>query len=132
MIHPENGDVRVILGGEPCTIRFGWRAIRALKDEFGDRFDEKLAEASLDLDVQTLAKILVIGLEHHHPDQFSEERIMELSPPLVEITGAIHKAAKLAFYGDGEVTENPTLAKRVRLAWKILFAPPEEWPIDMA
>jgi hypothetical protein len=119
----------VSLGGKKCLLVFDWAAQQRLANEIGGGWTAIVSDAIEGNDVAKLAKILEIGLDKHQPGEWSAEKILALSPPLQYVGTAIIQAVNIAYWGksDGPKTERPTLAKRIQLATRILFATHSSW-----
>jgi hypothetical protein len=89
------GETTVSLGGRDLVLVYDWRAVSALKVALrgADVF-----EALAGNDPETLAAIVAIGLQRHHPGMTAAE-ILDASPPLIRTTHAAVRALNRAFWG---------------------------------
>lgn len=98
----------VDIGGKRLRLQFDWRALGAIKTAFGSAEIGDLLRGDRP---EALASMLAIGLARHHPEQWTVERILDASPPVVPVVDALTKAINAAYYGpDGppsEVSQNP-------------------------
>lgn len=102
-------DVAINIDGVGHVIHFDWLAIQRLRTDYGVDFEEKIAEAELSFDMETLAKVLAVGLARHHDGEITPEAIMRNPPPIVGAVQAVTEALNLAFHGAKEAPpENPT------------------------
>lgn len=97
----------VEIGGKTLTLQFDWRAMAAVKTQFGGA---SLGELIRGDDPDALAKMLAIGLAKHHPD-WTAERILDVSPPIVPVVEAVTIALNATHYGPSgpptDITANP-------------------------
>ena len=100
-----HGDVFMAIDNHRVMVRFDWRAIGRLIAEIGPDFDQQIAEASAGYNAPVIAQVLTIGLEHGQPGQFPFEKIMDLSPPLMNAIEAINNGMMVAFYGSTDVPD---------------------------
>jgi hypothetical protein len=82
----------VEIDGKKVGIRFTWRQLALVEEEFGDSPNLFKHE--------TLAKIASIGIDK---PEWTPERIMEASPPMVPFVRAVDEAIKQAYFGSEEV-----------------------------
>ena len=101
------GDIKLQLGDQLVKVCFDWEAIGCLVNRIGKDFDSQLTRASVEYDLDIYAKALQIGLEKHHPGQYTIERIFELSPPIAPAMEAVQQALTVAFHGTLEVPGQP-------------------------
>ena len=93
------------IGHKKVTVYYNWQGIKQIQDELGKDFEEKIAQACLDTDLETLSKVLAIGTE------FTAEEIQKASPPVLEVIEGITRAINFAFHGTEEpVPVNPLKA----------------------
>ena len=93
------------VGHKKVTVYYNWAGIKQIQEELGQDFEEKIAQACLDTDLDTLSKVLAIGTG------FTAEEIQKASPPVVEVIEGITRAINYAFHGTEEpVPVNPLLA----------------------
>jgi len=115
MANPHRGEVELTAGEKTLKLVFDWNAIAVLQDEFGE--DETFEK----LKVKTLARLLEIGCQKHHPEMTADE-IMDLSPEIPAAMEAVQKALLLGWGGpdalveseEVEETENPPKAGRAK------------------
>jgi hypothetical protein len=103
------GEVSIVIDGKPRTVIFDWDAIARLKNALGTDFDGKIAQAGSELDMETLAVALSVGLQRGWP-KVSPTVVQAQSPPVVEVIRVLGDALNLAFYGNTEAppaTVNP-------------------------
>jgi len=97
----------VEIAGRRLTVQFDWRALGAVKTEFGGTELGSLIRGD---DPQALAKMLAIGLAKHHRD-WTVERILDASPPIMPTVDALTAALNAAYYGPegppSDITANP-------------------------
>jgi len=86
------GERVVDIGGEAVTLRYTWRQLAKVEAEFGD--------APNLFKVETLARVAAIGIDR---PEWTPERIIELSPPMVPFIRAVDEAVKLAYFGNEAV-----------------------------
>ncbi len=101
-----NGKYTVEIDGRSYTMRFSWDALSEVMERFGD--------APNLFNVKTVAAVAALGLREHHPE-ITEQRLLELSPPLVPLANATQKALHFAYFGNTEPleTEKKTALQRV-------------------
>ena len=117
LVNPHKSEVGLVLDGEQYILRFSWDGLARLDDEFGSRYDRVITEAATAGNVRVLAKVLAVGLE----PPLTPERIMELSPPVEEVSRSILTALSSAVWGkagppvseeeDEKGAENPQIRK---------------------
>ena len=89
-MNPVMGEKVISLDGKRLTLRYTWRAIAEVEAKHGDM--PNLFEA------ETVASIASIGLSDKYPE-YTAERIMELSPPLIPFARAVQEALQWAYFG---------------------------------
>jgi hypothetical protein len=108
----------VEIAGKTLVMQFDWRALGAVKTAFGGAALGDLIRGD---DPEALAKMLAIGLAKRHPE-WTVERILDASPPVMPVVDAITIALNAAYYGPSGppkgVTQNPLR----RIARKMLSA----------
>lgn len=105
-VNPYRGEAALVIGGEAHTVFFGWGGIAALRSEFGENFDVAITQAIAAQDLETIAKVLAVGLRQSWPGVTSEA-IMDASPPIAKSIEAVMLAWKRTFQGDEEVRDEP-------------------------
>ena len=115
------GQVYVEIGGEQNELKFSWDVIAKLQSKFGLQYNKVLSEAIEQQDVKKLATIISIGTG------LSAKKIMDDSPPILQMAKSVLIAIDYAYYGpDGpteeEDSENPQKAWIVTL-WRRLTKP---------
>lgn len=121
----DNGEIILKIGDSDYILRYDYKAIAMLNEEFGKPYEAGLSKMCIEKDVMSLAKAVEIGLQRFHKDSLSLDEIVDLSPPLIPVINAINKAHNLAQFGNAEglpEDENPTMLDRIKIAWKILFS----------
>ena len=92
------------IGHKKVTVYYNWAGIKRIQDELGLDFEEKIAQACLDTDLEMLSKILAIGTE------FTAEEIQKVSPPVLDVIEGITRAINYAFHGvEVPVPVNPLM-----------------------
>lgn len=114
------GEVPIDIGDRHLTLRYNMTAIAALKESFGDQAHVVLNNACSSCDVKVLATGIAIGLERNHPGEFTQEKVLELSPPVRPSQQAVYEALMAGWYGGEGPPEldavDPTkrLGKRIK------------------
>lgn len=121
------GDIVIEMDRKKYVLRYDWEAVGKLITDLGPDFDEKIAKATIQMDLSVIAETLVIGLQRHHPGKLTAKDIIGLSPPIVSTTDAVNKAISLAFYGTTEAPKvrNPMMEKILKLV-RIFSKKPEQ------
>ena len=102
-MNPVTGEKAVVIGGQPCAMRFTWRALAEIESRFGDNPNLFNAEV--------VAAVAAAGLRDRHPD-LTAERIMDLSPPLIPFARDVQQALRWAYFGPEDVPEGSTGVKK--------------------
>ena len=89
-MNPITGEKVISLDGKRMVLRYTWRAIAEVEAKHGDK--PELFEAG------TVASIAAIALREKHPE-YTAERIMELSPPLIPFARDVQEALQWAYFG---------------------------------
>lgn len=89
------GDVELTLGDAVVKLRYDYAAIAAMQTNLGGVI---LQDIFKDPNPALVAKMLVAGLQKHHPE-ITVEQVMEISPPIVPTLQVIDKALTVAYYG---------------------------------
>jgi hypothetical protein len=88
------GEVVVSIGGRDLTMCLDWRALSAIKSQFGDDLFTRLTG----LDLEVLADVLVIAFSKKHND-VTRDFIIDASPPVMAIVEALDHAVTFAYLG---------------------------------
>lgn len=105
---PHTGEVFVdVQEVGSVRLRFDWRAIAALRGEYGEEWEPTVSEHLSAPNTTEIAKILAICSNR------GEDWWLERSPPLIPTAHAVQRALHLAFFGPGGAAENPHLARRL-------------------
>ena len=89
------GDIDFVLGGEPVKLRYDYAAIASMQSNLGNAI---LQDIFKDPNPELVAKMLIAGLQKHHP-AITLDRIMEFSPPILPTLQVIDAALTVAYYG---------------------------------
>jgi hypothetical protein len=108
----------VAIEGKELILRFDWRALGAVKTEFGTAALGDLIRGD---DPHALAKMLAIGLAKRHPE-WTVERILDASPPVMPTVDALTAALNAAYFGPGGAPEAVTANPLRRIAKMLLSA----------
>lgn len=103
--------MKIDINGEKVNIRFTWRQLAQIEEEFGD--SPNLFKQEI------LARVASIGIDK---PEWTPERIIEESPPLVPFIKAVDAAIKHAYFGGEEVpkeTEKKSLPRVAGLCRRI-------------
>ncbi len=93
------------IGHRKVVVYYNWAGIKRIQDELGLDFEEKIAQACLDTDLETLSKVLAIGTG------LTVAEIQKASPPVLDVIEGITRAINLAFHGTEEpVPVNPLIS----------------------
>lgn len=90
------GEVTLSHDGVTLTLHLDWRALGAARTRFGGR---ALLDI-LDGDPAEIAELLAIAVQRHHPD-WTAERIIEWSPPIILTGQALLAVLNYANWGPG-------------------------------
>ena len=96
-MNPITGESQVVIGGKEYTIRFDWSCLAEIESAHGDNpnfFNPKI-----------VADIAAIGMKKKHPEM-TEEKILELSPPLMPFATAVQRAMRFAYFGNEAIPED--------------------------
>lgn len=96
--NPLRGEGSIVLEGKSFPLRYSWTALAELHAKFPNGFALN--------NPAVLAEVLALGLRHADPDM-TPEKLMEMSPPLIDAIDAANRAIAAAYYGDKEPPENP-------------------------
>ncbi len=105
-MNPVMGEKVVSLDGKRLTLRFTWRAIAEIEAKHGDMPNV--------MDAEVVASVAAIGLREKYPE-YTAERIMELSPPLIPFAVAVQEALQWAYFGKEIPPEAAEGQKKSRL-----------------
>lgn len=93
------------------VIRFNHDALARVRDVLGPEWDKVLSDAMLTHDMETIDKVVAIGLGK------SFEEVWAFSPPVVPTIEAVMVALNLAFHGQREAPrdadENPPVLQGI-------------------
>lgn len=106
-----SGDVEIVINGDKYTLRADWAAIAKAQEALED---PNVLQRLFNLNTVQLAHVTAALLSHHHP-AITHEKVMELSPTLVDLMAALNKAILYAYTGaDGvkEVEEGASAKKK--------------------
>jgi hypothetical protein len=93
---PVTGHLEIDVFGNRLTMRYTWKAIAEIEAKYGD--------APNLFDPDTIAHVAAAGLKDSHPE-YTAERILELSPPLVPFARAVQDALHMAYFGTESIPE---------------------------
>jgi hypothetical protein len=93
-MNPIKGEIDVDMWGRRYTMQFDWSALAEVSAMHGD------SPNLFSPDV--VASVAAIGFKRHHPD-ITEEKIKELSPPLVPFARVVQTALQYAYFGLEEI-----------------------------
>ena len=89
-MNPITGEKAISLDGKKMVLRYTWRAIAEVETKHGDMPNM--------FDAEVVASVAAIGLQGKHPE-YTAERIMDLSPPLIPFAKAVQEALQWAYFG---------------------------------
>ena len=89
-MNPVMGEKVVSLDGKQLTLRYTWRAIAEIEEKHGDMPNL--------FDAEVVASVAAIGLRDKAPE-YTPERIMDLSPPLIPFAKDVQEALQWAYFG---------------------------------
>lgn len=95
----------VTIDGERLELRFTWKALATIEQEFGD--NPNLFDASV------LARFLELGIKR---PEWTADRITALSPPMLPMVKAVQEAIQFAYFGNEGQTGNEAEKKSRRRA----------------
>lgn len=101
-MNPITGEKVITINGERLTLRYTWKAIAEIEARYGDVPDLFKPE--------TVADVAAAGLREKHPE-YTAERIMELSPPLVPLARDVQLALQWAYFGAEAIPEKQEVKK---------------------
>lgn len=90
----QTGEYETTLDGKPVTLVFDWRAQSRAQAAHGPDVFKKL----FDLGPDAVASVMAIGLKAMNPE-WTKEKILDLSPPLIPVIKDIDKALGIAYFG---------------------------------
>jgi hypothetical protein len=102
-----DGKLKVNIGRVQGTLLFNWQALAEVESEFGETPNFFKSEVT--------AKIAEFGFKATNPE-LTQDRIMELSPPLVPFISAVQSALNSAYYG---TDPEPKKSKKKILVWVV-------------
>ncbi|MFA5436286.1 MAG: hypothetical protein WC372_09655 [Candidatus Neomarinimicrobiota bacterium] len=79
----------VEINGKKVSMKFTWRQLAQVEEEFGD-------SPNL-FNYEILARVAAIGIDK---PEWTPERIIEASPPMVPFIRAVDEAVKKAYFGN--------------------------------
>lgn len=124
MANAHRGEVDIRIGERVAVLRFGWAAIAEIQNAFGKDFEVVFGSAILEMNVDVLSQILVIGLKEKWPE-VTQQEIIAASPPLAKVTQAVQLALRYAFHGTeedpAEPDKNPPQGRLKRALRKMLW-----------
>ena len=89
-MNPITGEKVIRLDGKRVVLRYTWRAIAEIEAKHGDMPNM--------FDAEVVASVAAIGLKDKYPE-YTAERIMELSPPLIPFAKNVQEALQWAYFG---------------------------------
>jgi hypothetical protein len=104
-MNPVTGEKIVTIGGESLTMRFTWKALAEISAKYGD--NPNLFEP------ETVAYVGSAGLREHHPEM-TQEKIMQLSPPLIPFAKDVQTALQWAYFGTEAIPDDEPTEKKSR------------------
>lgn len=135
--NPIQGESPLVLDGVPYTLVYDWRALARMAHAVG-------ANANL-FDLDTLATVIVIGLEKCH-GSIAPDLLFDASPPLSVPINGFNNALQMAYYGhrmpplsedgntnsetvsgDKDVDRIEQIAKAFGVAYRVGVRPGEFW-----
>lgn len=84
-------------------IRFTWAALAEISEKYGD--NPNLFEP------ETVAFVGAAGMRENHPEM-TQEKIMELSPPLIPFANDVQQALTWAYFGSDKIPEDDGSKKK--------------------
>jgi len=108
------GDTSIEIGGKTYTLVYDWRALARIQTEHEGEDAGALIGKAQNGNVEVLASVLVAGLARHHPEM-DADAVMDASPPLIPIVGAMAKALNRAYLGTDlpdEADEKPAKKRK--------------------
>ena len=102
-MNPITGEKVITINGERLTLRYTWKAIAEIEAKYGDNPNLFAPE--------TVADVAAAGLRDRHPD-YTPDRIMELSPPLVPLAKDVQEALRWAYFGTEEIPQEAGEVKK--------------------
>lgn len=100
------GIVELKIEGKSCKIIFDWEAIGYIQSEWPDKTLKEIDSSK----IGNCCKLLAFGLRKHHPE-YTEEKLKEISPPILASSAAVNSALLYAYYGAEKIEELQLLAK---------------------
>lgn len=98
-----NGRHVIYIYGQPYVLRYTWGAIAEVLEKYGEKPNF--------LDPRNLASIAAIGMREHHPDM-TEDKIMQISPPLIPFARSVQDALHYAYFGPEQAPAEAEEAKK--------------------
>jgi hypothetical protein len=89
------GETEVRIAGQTYTLLYDWKGLAELRTI---NKEHNLFSASGEFDPERVAKVLEIGFRRYHSDM-TAEKIMDISPPFMEVMEMIDRAMNRAAYG---------------------------------
>lgn len=98
MTNKYTGEASITIGKDTHSVSFNWRKLAKIKSLFTDQIWSNLQGA----DPETLAEILVIGIDKH---DVTKDYILDNSPPLIPVIKALDEAVGYAYFGPDGLPE---------------------------
>lgn len=89
-MNPITGEKVISLDGKRMVLRYTWRAIAEIETKHGDMPNL--------FDAEVVASVAAIGIRDKH-SEYTAERIMDLSPPLIPFAKDVQEALQWAYFG---------------------------------
>ena len=89
-MNPTTGEKVISLDGKRLVMRYTWRAIAEIEAKHGDMPNM--------FDAEVVASVAAIGLRDKH-SEYTAERIMDLSPPLIPFAKDVQETLQWAYFG---------------------------------
>lgn len=97
------------INGKSYRLRFMWAALAEVAGKYGD--NPNLFEP------ETVAFVGAAGMRENHPEM-TQEKIMELSPPLIPFANDVQQALTWAYFGSDKIPEGDgSKKKRNPIGW---------------
>jgi hypothetical protein len=104
MANKYSGEVPIEIGGRDYTLVFTNRAIGDLETELGQAWTQEIRDG---MAIETLVRVVTIGLRHRHPEM-TADMVMDSLMPRVPATLALFQALRYAGWGpNGPPAEDP-------------------------
>ncbi|CAB4195982.1 hypothetical protein UFOVP1299_47 [uncultured Caudovirales phage] len=96
------GEVTIVLQCKPCLVVYDWDALRMLEKSLGEDYRRAIGAALDRGNVDTIAKVLSIGLAKNH-SEYTAVAVHELNLPLTEVTDVIITALRQSMHGPAKM-----------------------------